>query len=95
MINDKFNWEECLLFIVFFINCFVNISLGYLLYEIVFLRRLKFFLVNYYSELIIILKDLIVFLSNKFWEMNIICMEIFDNVQRVKDIMVENVNLIL
>lgn len=51
MINDKFNWEECLLFIVFFINCFVNISLGYLLYEIVFLRRLKFFLVNYYSEL--------------------------------------------
>lgn len=44
--NEKSNWEECLSSIVFSINWSVNTSLGYSPYEIVFLRRPKFPLVN-------------------------------------------------
>lgn len=92
MTNDKSNWEECLSSIVFSINCSVNTSLGYSPYEIVFLRRPKFPLVNYHSEPTTIPKDLTVFLSNKLREMNIIRTEILDNAQRAKDTMVENAN---
>lgn len=92
MTNDMSNWEECLSSIVFSINCSVNTSLGYSPYEIVFLRRQKFPLVNYHSEPTTSPKDLTVFLSNKLWEMNIIRTEILDNAQKAKDTMVENAN---
>lgn len=70
----------------------MNTSLGYSPYEIVFLKRPKFPLVNYHSEPTTIPKDLTVFLSNKLREMNIIRTEILYNAQKAKDTMVENAN---
>lgn len=77
---------------MFSINCSVNSSLGYSPFEIAFVSRPKFSLVNYYTEPAVLSRELTTFISNKLRKINIIRTEILDNMQKSKDIMLHNAN---